>query len=99
MGRNNADLMKGIFHGSFYPFSPGDIITPPSDSYGAYATNSPEEAATYGDVYSVEPIDPNEDLSPHSGINGTTNYESFKGFRVKKFHSPTSQRGDDSDYG
>jgi hypothetical protein len=80
MPRNNADFRaSALFHGSFHPFEIGDIVKAPSELMPAYATDSREEAESYGDVYKVEPVGRTySQKSPE----GTTHHESFSGFRV-----------------
>ena len=80
MTRNNADFQAGLFHGSYHPFEAGDIVNGNEDM-PAYATDSHEEAAKYGDVYQVEPLSVDDSYKTPAG---TTNVESRKGFRVVK---------------
>lgn len=71
-----------MFHGSYHPFEPGDIVQPPSEGMPAYATNSKKEARQYGEIYQVEPLSI-DDQYPTSG-NKSVNYESNTGFRIIK---------------
>lgn len=53
MGRNNSDF----YHGSNYPFQPGEVVEPRGKFPVAYASTQKNVAAGYGDkVYRVEPL-------------------------------------------
>ena len=95
MGRNNSDFAAGLYHGTAYPFKPGDIVEPRMHR-GAFATTDADIAAHYADnrvgeyneannateepkVFQVEPVNP-------ATVNkyGNHAYASVDGFRVVK---------------
>lgn len=94
MPRNNADFAESVlYHGSDHAFSVGDIISPAFSSYGSrpgyaartFAADNHVLASMFGKhVYEVEPIDPTE-AEPTHNIGGVGfEWESTKGFKVKR---------------
>jgi hypothetical protein len=83
MSRNEEFRSAAMFHGSRYPFEPGDIVVPQSEKGLAFATNSKEHASSFGHVFEVEPVDPDEVQDWQPPNNNTVIYRSKKGFRVK----------------
>lgn len=90
MSLNNEFRNTVLFHGSPFPFRPGDIVEPRGSFETAYATTDLHEANDYGrgkaqsnaerdqsSVYHVEPLEDDDSLQMAG------NYAlSKKGFRV-----------------
>lgn len=64
MGRNKNDFSRGLFHGTDYPFLPGEHVNPGKDGI-AWASTNREVAQSYGrHLFEVEPA---ADIQRHPG--------------------------------
>lgn len=89
-------LNPTLFHGSLYPFKPGDTVRPKATTENykergytneqpAYATENKNRARSFGRVYEVEPHDWDEIITEPDESEDEWQYISYnKGFKVIK---------------